>query len=103
MSAALLLDVRALARAEGVEAALLDEWSISQPGTAERSEATAHGVGPKAWRFAGEMREIVATFDAAGLPSGFAEGAAVLYERLAEFRDRDDVRLDDVVAALLAD
>ncbi len=41
VSSAMLLAVRALARAEGIEETLLDEWAISLPGTAERSEATA--------------------------------------------------------------
>ena len=54
VSSAMLLAVRALARAEGVEATLLAEWAISQPGTADRSEATARGTAPKAWRFDGE-------------------------------------------------
>jgi hypothetical protein len=103
VSGALLLDVRALARAEGVEAALLDEWEISQPGTAGRSEATAAGVAPKAWRFVGEMEQIARTFADAGLPDGFAWGAADLYRRLAAFKDAERPALDDVVEALLAD
>ena len=102
VSAALLLDVRAFARAEGIEAALLDEWAISQPGTAERSEATASGVGPKAWRFAGEMEEIAAAFGAAGLPDGFALGAEALYRRLDAFRGRADVHLDELLRELLS-
>lgn len=101
VSAALLLDVRALARAEGVEEALLDEWAISQPGAAERSEGTARNVAPKAWRFDGEMREIATSFATAGLPDGFGLAAAELYGRLAVFRDRDDVDLDAVLAELL--
>jgi 3-hydroxyisobutyrate dehydrogenase-like beta-hydroxyacid dehydrogenase len=102
VSAALLLDVRALARAEGVEAALLEEWALSQPGTAERSEATAGGVGPKAWRFVGEMREIAATFEAAGLPGGFGTVAAEIYARLAPLKDVDEVDLDIVLRELLS-
>lgn len=101
VSAALLLDVRALARAEGVEVALLEEWALSQPGTAERSEATAAGVGPKAWRFTGEMREIAAALEAAGLPAGFATAAAELYERIAALKDADAVDLDRVLRELL--
>lgn len=100
VSSALLLDVRALARTEGVEPALLDEWAISQPGTAERSVATAGSVGPKAWRFVGEMREIAATFAEAGLPDGFGLAAADLYGRLADLRDRPDITLDDVLDRL---
>ncbi len=103
VSGALLLDVRALARAEGVESALLDEWAISQPGAADRSEATASGVAPKAWRFAGEMDEIAATFAAAGLPDGFAVAAGEVYRRLAEFKNRDGVSLDDLLDVLVDD
>jgi 3-hydroxyisobutyrate dehydrogenase-like beta-hydroxyacid dehydrogenase len=102
VSSALLLDVRALARAEGVEAALLAEWGISMPDSIARSERTAAGVGPKAWRFVGEMEQMVRAFTDAGLPDGFARGAAELYERLAPFKDADDVTLDAVLAELLA-
>lgn len=101
VSSALLLDVRALARVEGVEDALLAEWAISMPDTAERSERTAAGVGPKAWRFVGEMEQMVRAFADAGLPDGFSKGAADLYERLASFKDADGVTLDAVLAALL--
>jgi hypothetical protein len=102
VSGALLLDVRALARAEGVEEALLAEWAISQPGTAERSAATARGVSAKAWRFIGEMEQIATAFRDVGLPAGFADGANELYDRLAEFKDAADVDLDKVLQALLA-
>jgi 3-hydroxyisobutyrate dehydrogenase-like beta-hydroxyacid dehydrogenase len=102
VSSALLLDVRALARAEGVEDALLGEWAISQPGTAERSAATASGVSPKAWRFIGEMEQIATAFRDAGLPAGFADGANEVYDRLADFKDEPDVDLDAVLQALLA-
>jgi len=99
-SSALLLAVCALAAEQGVSGALAKEWAISQRGLAERTERTAHGTAPKAWRFVGEMEEIAATFAAAGLPSGFHDAAAALYARLAEFKDRDDVDLAAVVARL---
>lgn len=101
VSSALLLDVRALARAEGVESALLAEWAISMPETTARSERTAAGVGPKAWRFVGEMEQMVRAYADVGLPDGFARGAAELYERLAAFKDVDDVTLDAVLSELL--
>lgn len=101
VTSALLLDVRALARAEGVEEVLLAEWSLSQPGTDERSAATARGVAPKAWRFSGEMQQIAETFEAAALPTGFAVGAAEVYRRLAGLRTRPDADLDVVLAELL--
>ena len=102
VSGALLLDVRALARVEGVEEELLAEWAISQPGTAERSAATASGVAPKAWRFIGEMEQVTTAFRDAGLPAGFAEGANEVYDRLAGFKDDPDVDLDEVLERLLA-
>ena len=40
-SAALLLAARALARAEGVEPVLLEEWGISQPGLEQRWDGAA--------------------------------------------------------------
>ena len=100
VSSAMLLAVRALARDEGVEAALLDEWEISQPGAAQRSEATARATAFKAWRFDGEMAEIAATFAANGLPSGFGEAARDIFARMAGFKDADDATLDEVLDAI---
>lgn len=88
-SAALLTAIRALARAEGVETALLEEWSLSQPGLEARSAAGARNNAFKAWRFAGEMREIAATFEASGLPGGFHGAAADIFERLVTYKDCD--------------
>jgi 3-hydroxyisobutyrate dehydrogenase-like beta-hydroxyacid dehydrogenase len=88
-SSALLLAVRALARAEGVEAGLLQEWTLSQPGLTERSEAVAAGTSRKAWRFVGEMEEIAATFRVASLPGGFHDAAAEIYRRMQGFKDAD--------------
>lgn len=99
IGAALQLGIRSLAATEGVEDALLDEWSISQPGLAERTEHVASAVGPKAWRFTGEMEQIAATFGVVGLPSGFADAAADVYQRLAGFKG-ETPQLHDVVTAL---
>ena len=38
-------------------------------------------------RFAGEMREIAATFEGAGMPGGFHNAAADVFESLAVFKD----------------
>lgn len=86
-SSALLMAIRALASSEGVDDALLAEWRRSQPDLPKRSEAAARDNARKAWRFVGEMEEIAATFAAAGLPGGFHEAAAVIYERLAGYKD----------------
>jgi 3-hydroxyisobutyrate dehydrogenase-like beta-hydroxyacid dehydrogenase len=82
---ALLGIVRALAKFEGVDEALMKEWAQSQPGAAQRSENIAARAF-KAWRWAGEMEEIAASFDNAGLPSGFLANAEI-YRRLAGFKD----------------
>lgn len=86
-SSALLLAIRALAATEGVDEALLAEWRRSQPDLPKRSESAARDNARKAWRFVGEMEEIAATFEAAGLPGGFHEAAAVIYQRLAGYKD----------------
>jgi 3-hydroxyisobutyrate dehydrogenase-like beta-hydroxyacid dehydrogenase len=84
---ALLMGVRALAAAEGVDEALLAEWHRSQPDLPKRSEAAARDNARKAWRFVGEMEEITATFEAAGLPGDFHEAAAEIYRRLSVYKD----------------
>jgi Domain of unknown function (DUF1932) len=96
-SAALLLAARALARAEGVEEALLAEWGISQPGLAERSAGSARAAAAKGWRWVAEMEEIAETMAAAGLPDGFHHAAAEVYRRS---RHAATPTLDDVLAVL---
>ena len=83
---ALLAAIRALATHEGVEAALLEEWKRSQPELPKRSEVVT-AQARKAWRWIGEMEEIAASFEAAGLPGGFHLAAADLYRRLEGFKD----------------
>jgi 3-hydroxyisobutyrate dehydrogenase-like beta-hydroxyacid dehydrogenase len=78
-TAALLLAIRALARAEGVENALLAEWEESIPDLPDRSVRAAIAADNKGWRWVGEMEEIARTFAAAGLPKGFHEAAAEVY------------------------
>ena len=80
-SAALLLAVRDLARAEGIEETLIEEWALSIPELPERSERAARSAEKKGWRWVGEMEEIAATFEAAGLPGGFHQAAAEVFRR----------------------
>jgi 3-hydroxyisobutyrate dehydrogenase-like beta-hydroxyacid dehydrogenase len=82
---ALLGIIRSLARHEGVDDALIAEWQHSEPGVAERSDNIARRAS-KAWRWVGEMEEIAAAFDDAGLPSGFLANAEI-YRRLAGYKD----------------
>jgi 3-hydroxyisobutyrate dehydrogenase-like beta-hydroxyacid dehydrogenase len=87
-SAALLLAALGSARATGVEDALRAEWKRSQPGLEARSQGAADSAAAKGWRWVGEMHEIASTFDAAGLPSGFHEAAAEMFDRAARGDDR---------------
>jgi 3-hydroxyisobutyrate dehydrogenase-like beta-hydroxyacid dehydrogenase len=99
-TAALLLAVRAVARAEGVEQALLDEWSKSLPQLPDRSVAAARSALGKGWRWVGEMDEIAATFAAAGLPDGFHRAAAEIYRRTPREAADGDAGLELVLSAL---
>ena len=100
---ALLLAIRALARAEGVDDALLAEWAVSQPDLVTRSEAGPRGSARKAWRFAGEMDEIADALADAGIPDGFHRGAAATYRRLDRFKDAPEPpALADLIAEVLA-
>jgi len=80
-SSALLLAARALARAGGVERTLIAEWQLSQKALGEQSERSASAAASKGWRWVAEMEEIAASMAAAGLPSGFHEAAADIYDR----------------------
>ena len=84
---ALIMAVRALATAEGVDETLVAEWQRSQPDLPKRSENAARGSARKAWRWVGEMDEIAAAFAAAGLPDGFHRAAGEVYRRLSPYKD----------------
>jgi len=94
-TAAMLLAIRALARAEGVEDMLLAEWAMSQPALAARSGQAARSAAGKGWRWIAEMEQIAATMTADGLPGGFHQAAAEIYRRSGT-----DPDLEAVLAAL---
>ena len=101
-SQALLMAVRALATAEGVDEALLAEWHRSQADLPRRSENAAKGTARKAWRWVAEMDEIAATFAADGLPDGFHRASSELYRRMAVYRDAAaPPSIEDVAKTLL--
>jgi 3-hydroxyisobutyrate dehydrogenase-like beta-hydroxyacid dehydrogenase len=101
-SQALVMAVRALASAEGVDEALLAEWARSQPDLPKRSENAARGTARKAWRWVGEMDEIAATFNGAGLPDGFHRAAGDVYRRMAGYKDAPAApSMEDVAKTLL--
>jgi 3-hydroxyisobutyrate dehydrogenase-like beta-hydroxyacid dehydrogenase len=100
-TAALLLAIRALARVEGVEETLLEEWRTSLPELPEHSVAAARSALRKGWRWVGEMDEIADTFAAAGLPDGFHRAAAEVYRR-SPHEPVGEESLEKVLAALAA-
>jgi 3-hydroxyisobutyrate dehydrogenase-like beta-hydroxyacid dehydrogenase len=83
-SAALLLTVRELARAEGVEDALLEEWRLSIPELEQRLTGAERSARRKGWRWIGEMEEISRSMAAQNLPAGFHEAAAEVFRRTSE-------------------
>lgn len=95
----LVLAIRAYANHEGIDQALLEEWSISQPALAKKCERAAAVAVPKAWRYVGEMNEIAEAFEAAGLPTGFHHAAAQVCERFSCFKDQSEPAL--TVAAVV--
>jgi 3-hydroxyisobutyrate dehydrogenase-like beta-hydroxyacid dehydrogenase len=100
-TSALLLAIRGLARAEGVDDTLLEEWRASQPDLPERSDAAARAALSKGWRWVGEMDEIAEAFAAAGLPDGFHRAAADIYARSPHGGPDGGRSLEHVLSALL--
>jgi len=104
-TAALLLAARGLARVEGVEDALLAEWTMSQPSLEDRSGDAADSAAVKGWRWVAEMEEIAASMAAAGLPDGFHQAAAEIFRRSprTEPGAADGQVVDRVLAAITGD
>ncbi len=98
---ALLAAILGTAESLGVRQALMEEWQRDGSDFAASTERRVREVTAKAWRFAGEMEEIAATFESAGLPGGFHQAAHDVYTRLAGFKDAAETPgLDEVLAAL---
>ncbi len=98
---ALLTAILGAADTLGVRDDLAEQWRADGSGLDQDAPRRARGVTAKAWRFAGEMDEISATFEEVGLPGGFHAAAAEVYRRLARFKDAaKPPALDEVLAAL---
>ena len=99
---ALLCAILATAENLGVREALEQQWFHDDRSFAEQAPERVRNVTTKAWRFAGEMEEIATTFRDAGLPGEFHAAAAIVYRRLAHFKNaRILPDLEDVLEALL--
>lgn len=99
---ALLCSILAAAQGLGVRGELEQQWSKDWPGFAEETRERVRKVTEKAWRFAGEMEEIGATFQSAGLPEEFYNAAAEIYRRIAGYKDApSEPALEEVLKALV--
>ena len=100
---ALLTAILAMAENFGVRTELENEWGKDDADFAEQAKARAQRVTAKAWRFAGEMDQIAATFAEAGLPSDFHEAAGEIYRRMAAFKSLEETPdLESVLIKLLS-
>lgn len=86
-STALLTAILGMVEREGVRADLARQWGEDFMA---QTEKRVRDNTAKAWRFEGEMHEIAATFQAAGLPGGFHRAAAEVFRRLADFKIHDE-------------
>jgi 3-hydroxyisobutyrate dehydrogenase-like beta-hydroxyacid dehydrogenase len=99
---ALLCAILATAERLGVREELYQQWAHDDAGFSEQVSQRVRGATAKAWRFVGEMEEIAATFGDAGMPGDFHAAAAIVYRRLARFKDASAApALEDVLGALL--
>jgi 3-hydroxyisobutyrate dehydrogenase-like beta-hydroxyacid dehydrogenase len=98
---ALLCAILAAADAWDVYQELANQWAQDGSNFAEQAAERVRRVTAKAWRFAGEMDEIAATFSAAGVPGEFHQASADIYRRLASFKDApESPALEEVLTAL---
>ena len=106
---ALMTELSVAAERLGVSAALRAEFALSQPAMVERMHRAVPEMVPKAHRWVGEMEEIARTFEACGLTPLTFEGAAAIYDFVADSSlgrtspedwRREARRFEEVVARL---
>jgi 3-hydroxyisobutyrate dehydrogenase-like beta-hydroxyacid dehydrogenase len=84
---ALLAAAFAAAHHHGVLGNLAEQWDRYEAGSFAKEAERVRRSTSKAWRFVGEMREIDATFQGAGVPAGFHDAASRVYALLAGVED----------------
>lgn len=99
---ALLCALEATAEELGVRTELENQWRRENAESVQQIVAAIRQVTAKAWRFSGEMKEIAATFEGAGLPGDFYYAAAEVYQRMAHFQGEKELpEIGEVLAALV--
>jgi 3-hydroxyisobutyrate dehydrogenase-like beta-hydroxyacid dehydrogenase len=78
----------------------LEEQFVHRGFSLSKIETQILRAAPKAWRWVEEMHEISAALEAVGMPGDFHDGAAKVYERLREFKDREAFSLAEVTKTL---
>ena len=97
-SVALIAEILNVAEQLGVRPDLERLWG--DRATQQRHNQVSTNAA-KAWRFAGEMREISRTFSEVGAAPGFHEAAAQVFERLEDHKDwTERPRLDTLLTSL---
>jgi len=89
----------AVAAEHGVEETLL-EVAAKRTGSYLTETAYFPETARRAWRWGPELLEAADLLRASGLPDDLMRAAAVVLERWEQFKDRDDVSLEQVVTAL---
>ncbi|MES2624189.1 MAG: DUF1932 domain-containing protein [Pseudomonadota bacterium] len=100
-STALLAAILGAAESHGVRADLEQQWDTFNPGFTQQTHKRISGTARKAWRFTGEMEEIAATLQQAGMPPEFFLGAAEVYRRETKFKDIADAPSIDAILDVL--
>ena len=95
-TSALRVAMLTTAQSLGLYDELVAELSFSQQGALSAMEAGVPGLPANAGRWIGEMEEIAATFDAAGVTPHFHQGAAEIFRLLAStpFADESPETID---------
>jgi 3-hydroxyisobutyrate dehydrogenase-like beta-hydroxyacid dehydrogenase len=97
---ALLIAILATAETLGVRGELYRQWDMDDPSFSEQVNGQVLRSINKAWRFAGEMEEIAATFEEAGLPGGFHQTAAEVFRRMADMKPDSSGQLNQILTTI---
>ena len=97
---ALLASILAAAEVLGVREDLGRQWDMDDPGFSDQVNRRVMRTTDKAWRFTGEMEEIAATFEQAGLPGGFHQAAAEVFRRMANMEPDEQDRLMQILTTI---
>jgi 3-hydroxyisobutyrate dehydrogenase-like beta-hydroxyacid dehydrogenase len=88
---ALATEILTAGQALGLEQALVDELKSSQAALLAWMERQIPTMPPKSARWVGEMEEVASTFEVLGLPPQIHQGAAALFQWIADVKPNGDL------------